>query len=84
MAHRILSPAETASPKPKYRVTNWPAYNRALVSRGEVTLWIDDAVLSGWRASGGKGKRYSDVAILCAAQACARCSRCHCARPKVS
>jgi hypothetical protein len=66
MAHRILSPAETASPKPKYRVTNWPAYNRALVSRGEVTLWIDDAVLSGWRASGGKGKRYSDAAILCA------------------
>lgn len=66
MAHRILSPAETASPKPKYRVTNWPAYNRALVSRGEVRLWIDDAVLSGWRASGGKGKRYSDAAILCA------------------
>lgn len=66
MAHRTNSPAETASPKQRYRVTNWPDYNRALVSRGEVTLWIDEAVLSGWRASGGKGKRYSDVAILCA------------------
>ena len=66
MAQRIHSPAETASTKSKYRVTNWPDYNRALVSRGEVTLWIDAAVLSGWRASGGKGKRYSDAAILCA------------------
>ena len=34
-------------------------------SRGAVTLWTFEAVLSGWRASGGK--RYSDVAILCAA-----------------
>ena len=66
MAQRIHSPAETASTKSKYRVTNWPDYNRALVSRGEVTLWIDAAVLSGWRASGGKGKRYSNAAILCA------------------
>ena len=60
MAQRIHSPAETASTKSRYRVTNWPDYNRALVSRGEVTLWTLDAVLSGWRASGGKGKRYSD------------------------
>ena len=66
MAQRIPSPTETASLKRKYRVTNWPDYNRALVSRGEVTLWIDDAVLCGWRARGGKGKRYSDAAILCA------------------
>ena len=62
MAHRTNSPSETASPKQRYRVTNWPDYNRALVSRGAVTLWIDEAVLSGWRASGGK--RYNDVAIL--------------------
>lgn len=66
MAQRIPSPTETASLKRKYRVTNWPDYNRALVSRGEATLWIDDAVLCGWRARGGKGKRYSDAAILCA------------------
>ena len=63
MAHRTNSPAESASPKQRYRVTNWPGDNRALVSRGAVALWIN-AVLSGWRASGGK--RYSDVAILCA------------------
>lgn len=66
MAQRTRPTAATASTKSKYRVTNWAAYNRALVSRGEVTLWIDEAVLSGWRATGGKGKRYSDAAILCA------------------
>ena len=49
-----------------YRVTNWCDYNRALMSRGEVTLWLDEAVLDGWRAVGGKGMRYSDAAILCA------------------
>ena len=68
MARHIHSPAETAAPRPKYRAINWPVYNRALVSRGEGTLWIDEAALSGWRASGGK--RYSDAAIQCAAQAC--------------
>ncbi len=44
---------------------NWARMNWALGSRGEVTLWIDEAVLSGWRASGGKGKVHSDAAILC-------------------
>jgi IS5 family transposase len=53
-------------PKTRYRVTNWRAYNRALVARGAITLWIDEAVLAGWRASGGKGWRYSDAAILAA------------------
>jgi hypothetical protein len=45
---------------------NWARMNWALGSRGEVTLWIDEAVLSSWRASGGKGKVHSDAAILCA------------------
>ncbi len=27
------------------------------------TLWGDDDVLQGWRARGGKGRRYSDMAI---------------------
>ncbi len=44
MAHRTPSPAETAAPKPKYRVANLSDYYRALVSRGEVTLWIDEAL----------------------------------------
>lgn len=34
--------------------------------RGSITLWIDEEVLANWRATGGKGLRYSDAAILCA------------------
>ena len=29
--------------KTKYRVANWPAYNRALVRRGDVTVWLSSA-----------------------------------------
>jgi hypothetical protein len=65
MAQRTRK-SRVPKPKCRYRVTNWGAYNRALVARGAITLWIDDAVLAGWRASGGKGCRYGDAAILCA------------------
>ena len=47
-------------------MTNWPDYNRALVARGGVTLWLHEEVLRERRAVGGKGMRYSDAAILCA------------------
>ena len=57
MAQRIRK-SPVPKPKPRYRVTNWSEYNRALIARGSVTLWIDKAVLAGWR--------YSDAAILCA------------------
>lgn len=54
--------------KAQYRVTNWPEYDRALVQRGSLTVWFDDAFLHGhWRAA-HNGKRgapftYSDAAI---------------------
>ena len=65
MAKRVR---KSPVPKPKrgYRVTNWREYNRALIGRGAITLWIDEAVVAGWGAAGGKGWRYSDMAILCA------------------
>ena len=43
------------------------------MSRGEVTLWPEEAVLDGWRAVGGKGMRYRDAAILCALSLRAAC-----------
>lgn len=58
------SPA--SAPKPRYRVTNWGEYNRALIARGSITLWIDEEVITDWRATGGKGWRYSDVAMRAA------------------
>jgi hypothetical protein len=55
----------------KYRVRNWPAYNKALISRGSLTLWVDEQAVSAWRrqgASRGRGRPqvYTDTAIECA------------------
>jgi len=53
--------------KTPYRVKNWPEYDRALVQRGAVTLWISDDAIEGWLYSGpahrGAPFVYSDAAI---------------------
>ena len=53
--------------KTTYRVGNWREYERALVQRGDVTLWLSADATDAWRPSpsgrpGGQ-KRFSDVAI---------------------
>ena len=35
--------------KTKYRVGNWPAYDRGLVDRGDLTIWISIDAIDGWR-----------------------------------
>ena len=57
-------------PKRKYRIRNWRAYNAALVKRGSLTVWLDEAAVAGWYESGRTGRRgaprrYADVAIQC-------------------
>jgi len=42
--------------KPRYRIKNWAAYNEALVQRGSITLWIDEAMVSRWYANERVGK----------------------------
>ncbi|KAF1013127.1 MAG: hypothetical protein E5299_00976 [Burkholderia gladioli] len=37
---------KTGKPKTRYRVRNWAAYNEGLINRGNVTIWIDEAVLA--------------------------------------
>ncbi len=53
--------------KTKYRVANWSAYNRALVRRGDVTVWLAPEAIAAWtpRQTGRRGgpRRYSDLAI---------------------
>src|ERR1700704_2623135 len=53
--------------KAKYRVANWPAYDRALVRRGDVTLWLAPEAIAAWEPgqSGTRGgqRKYSDLAI---------------------
>jgi hypothetical protein len=62
-------PARPAAPKPTYRIRNWKAYNDALVHRGSLTLWVDQAALQAWRYQGparrGAQFRFSDLAIEC-------------------
>lgn len=53
--------------KTKYRVSNWTEYERGLVRRGDITIWLTPEAISTWRpAPGGRRggqQRYSDLAI---------------------
>jgi hypothetical protein len=57
-------------PKPRYRVTNWPAYDAALRRRGSLTVWFTDEAIAAWRAeprtTPGGQPHYSDLAITTA------------------
>ena len=53
--------------KTKYRVGNWPDYDRVLVQRGDLTLWISADVIDAWKPapSGRRGgqRKFADLAI---------------------
>jgi len=53
--------------KTKYRVSNWAEYDRALVQRGDITLWISPDAADSWTPgpSGKRGgqRKFSDQAI---------------------
>lgn len=59
---------KTKKTKRQYRIRNWREYNAALVSRGSVTIWLDESALSGWLHNERSGQHgasltYSEVAI---------------------
>jgi hypothetical protein len=53
--------------KTKYRVSNWTEYDRALVQRGNITVWISEDAVASWKPapSGRRGgqRKFSDHAI---------------------
>ena len=58
--------------KLQYRLRNWGQYNKALVQRGSLTVWVSEEVLSAWHNTARTGRRgkpaaYTDTAILCMA-----------------
>jgi len=62
----------TKKKKHSYRLRNWSQYNKALVERGSLTVWVSRDVLSAWHNRERTGKRgkpanYTDTAILCMA-----------------
>jgi hypothetical protein len=56
--------------KRKYRIRNWRTYNAALVARGSLTVWFDEAAAAGWYETARTGRRgaprrYADLAVQC-------------------
>jgi IS5 family transposase len=53
--------------KTRYRVANWPEYERGLVRRGDVTMWLTLEAIASWKPTcNGKRvrqRRYSNLAI---------------------
>lgn len=54
--------------KTGYRITNWSAYNKSLVNRGDITFWFSEEVLANWKHDNkgfkvGRPFLYSDAAI---------------------
>src|SRR4051795_108479 len=54
-------------PRARYKVRNWPEYDRALQQRGSLTVWVTPEALAAWHPprTGQRGhpRSYSDVAI---------------------
>jgi hypothetical protein len=55
--------------KQQYRTRNWAEYDKSLVQRGSLTLWVNEDVIKAWKPDGPKKKggqyEYSDLAIEC-------------------
>ncbi len=54
--------------KQKFKITNWPTYNKALRQRGSLTVWLDESAIAAWTDSAsheGRGRPlyYTDMAV---------------------
>ena len=67
MPYRFNKPRRHRIPRARYRVQNWPEYDRALQRRGSLTVWVTPEALAAWQPSRtgqrGRPRDYSDVAI---------------------
>ncbi len=55
--------------KVQYKIRNWANYNRALIERGSINIWVEEESLEKWYSSlhtckAGRPEKYSDDAIL--------------------
>lgn len=54
-------------PRARYKVANWPDYDRALQQRGSLIVWVMPEALAAWRpphtGQRGRLRDYADVAI---------------------
>ncbi len=54
-------------PWARYKVANWPEYDRALQHRGSLTVWVTPEALAAWHPAKtgrrGRSPRYAEIAI---------------------
>lgn len=66
---QYLTPAESRLMK-RYRIKNWPEYNKSLIQRGSINFWFSEDAIRKWKSTAhtgekGRPQEYSDDAILC-------------------
>jgi len=67
MPYKANEPRRHKIPRARYKVTNWPEYDRALQQRGSLTVWVTPEALAAWHpphtGQRGRPRDYSEVAI---------------------
>jgi len=67
MPYKFNEPRRHKIPRARYRVQNWPEYDRALQQRGSLTVWVTPEALAAWQPprteQRGRPRDYSEVAI---------------------
>src|SRR5919205_2173164 len=67
MPYKANEPRRHRIPRARYKVTNWPQYDRALQQRGSLTVWVTPAALAAWHppktGRPGRSPQYADIAI---------------------
>src|SRR3712207_5360810 len=67
MPYRANEARRHKIPGVRYRVTNWPEYDRALQRRGSLTVWVTPEALAAWHppktGRRGRSPQYADLAI---------------------
>lgn len=70
MPYKLKDPYRHKFNKAQYHLSNWPAYDQALKSRGKITFWFTEDVIEKWyykkpkKKSKGRQNTYSDFAIF--------------------
>ena len=67
MKQQELKKSRERKNKKKYKVKNWPKYNKGLIKRGSINIWISQRILNSWyqehQGKPGRQRIYSDTAI---------------------
>src|ERR687897_2000981 len=67
MPYKANEPRRHKIPRARYKVTNWPEYDRALQQRGSLTVWVTPEALAAWHpprtGRPGRSRTYAEIAI---------------------